>query len=180
VAAEIQDLSYLRNAVGVFEDFLLSNEIYWPMGRMRLSLGRLLLALTRLQARPLPAGEKSEFERLERQIMQARDHWRTNWERKAAREIPARLTLWRDYLEDLFREPKEHAAEYRYEVRLRVMLELLMQEAHGAAGAQAGELALLDQRLRNALMPGDFIWEAEMARGFPPQPFWYLYGLPRS
>lgn len=178
--AEIEDLSYLRNAAGVLEDFLLSNEIFWPMGHMRLSLGRLLLGLTRLQAQPLSASEQVDFERLEQQITRARDHWRTHWERKAAREIPARLNLWRGFLEDLFREPKEHAAEYRYEVRLRVMLELLMQEAQGAEGAQAGDLALLDQRLRDAFIPGDFIWEAEMARGFPPRPFWYLYGLPRS
>ncbi|HEY5573072.1 MAG TPA: hypothetical protein VIK64_08690, partial [Anaerolineales bacterium] len=56
------DLGYLRAAVAALEDYLMSNELYWPIGAAspagepdypRLTLGGLLLAQKRAHARDL-------------------------------------------------------------------------------------------------------------------------------
>ena len=48
-----------------------------------------------------------------------------------------------------------------------------------AAGIPVEEIQLLDgldKLLKSTFKPGKFIWEADIASGFPPQIYWYLYG----
>ena len=64
MAISDDDLKYLQGALGSLENYLLSNEIYYPLGggytrgmvSSRLSLGALLLTIVRVQALSGPEG----------------------------------------------------------------------------------------------------------------------------
>ncbi|TLN24844.1 hypothetical protein FDZ74_02720, partial [bacterium] len=119
------DRAFLESSLPELPDFLLSNDLYWPAGtargsnQPRLSLGNLRLAAARLKAASgdprdgaLIAGIEAVFSK-----------WRSNWARKAALEYSSRLRQWEDRLGELISDPSE--AIYHYEIRVRVILELL-------------------------------------------------------
>jgi hypothetical protein len=183
----IYDLGYFMAGVGVLKEYILSSEIYWPIGVKppagepsypQLTLGGMLLARARLGARHLAPKQASEFNRLDRDFNTTRSRWRVAWEDKARREFHARLILWRDFLEEYRAGPGDHADRYAYEVTRRVMLDLLIPEAAGVPPEEIELLEILDQVLRSRLVRGDFIWDAELVPGFPTERYWYLYGQP--
>ncbi len=179
------DRAFLENSLPELQDFLLSNDLYWPAGTARgahaganmprFSLGNLRLAAARLGAASgdlhdgdLIAGVEGVFTK-----------WRSNWARKAALEYSSRLRLWEDRLNELISDPSE--AIYRYEIRIRVILELLRGDLLVEPPRQ--EMALLeglDTRHRAASMETGFIWDTELQKAFPPEPYWFLYRTIRS
>lgn len=183
----IYDLGYFQAGVSVLKEYIFSNEIYWPIGANppageppypQLTLGGLLLSRIRLQARGLPPNERKEYTHLDRDFNTTRSRWRVAWEDKASREFHARLTLWRDFLEEYRASPGNHADRYAYEVTRRVMLDLLTPEAPDVPPEEFELLEILDHVLRSRLVRGEFIWDAELAPGFPAERYWYLYGQP--
>ena len=179
------DLGYLRAGTSALENYLLSNDLYWPIGAgspggeppyPRLTLGGLVLAQKRTHARGLTLEQRDELARLDEMMDDVRDRWRVSWERKAGRSFQARLRLWNNFLEDYRESPSANADRYRYEVERRVMLHLLGDEAGDVPEADMELLEVLDKVVHSALVPGDFIWDAELANGFPREPYWYLYG----
>ncbi len=182
------DLTYLQLASESLEDFLLSGDLYWPLAGQytghlpRLSLGGLLLASRRVRAHSAAQEAKARGEDAERVIGVLRTRWRVAWERKARREFEARLRQWAAYLDDYRDNPEAHASYYPYEVRLRVMLDLLAEEV-GPDTLPQQERAMyegLDVLLRAVLVPGAFIWDEALQGGFPAERFWYLYGRLRE
>ncbi|MBE0697067.1 MAG: hypothetical protein IH586_09100, partial [Anaerolineaceae bacterium] len=131
------------------------------------------LSQARLTANQLPAQQVNELAQINKRIAQVREEWLANWRIKEEKEIAMRLNLWQQYLRDLRKDPRQYAPFYAREVRLRVILELL----DGAQGKNEHkeQLQMLDQVLRGLSEPGPFIWEAEIADGFPRQRFWFLY-----
>jgi hypothetical protein len=130
------DLTYLQEALDSVENFLLSTEIFWnlpvkpPQGEAMvpaLTLSGILLAQKRLAARKMAHADSTEFEKLHFRFEVVRSRWRTAWEQKAAADYSARLTQWRNFLEDYRGCPADHVDRYPYEIRLRVMLDLLDQ-----------------------------------------------------
>jgi hypothetical protein len=117
---------------------------------------------------------------MEEQLDATRSRWRVAWEGKAAREFHARLNLWRDFLEEYRENPGNNADRYSYEVQRRVMLQLLSPDAVEAPPAEVQMFHGLDQLLRAVFIPGDFIWEPDLATGFPQETFWYLFGRLRK
>lgn len=183
------DLRYLQAGVPQLESYLLSSEIYWPLGAQaqageppypRLTLGTLLLAQARLRGRDLSDTQHSDLARLDEQLDEIRSHWRVAWGQKAGNEYLARLNLWRNYLNEYRDEPENNADRYDYEVQRRVMLDLLGQEAEGVPASQAELLRGMDNMLRSVFVPGPFIWEAALENSFPRSEFWYLYGRPKK
>lgn len=185
------EIRYLRAGVEALEDYLLSNELYWPIGVSapsgarpypRLTLGGLLLSQKRAHALSLTPEQRTELARLDERIDTARARWRVAWGNKSARGYSARLKLWRDFLEEYRAHPGDNYDRYAYEVRLRVMLHLLEPEARDAEEGKMidrAEFELLDgldQLLRAVFVPGEFIWDPKLASTFLPQPYWYLYG----
>lgn len=179
------DLGYLRAGTPTLENYLLSNDLYWPIGASspsreppypRLTLGGLLFAQKRAHARNLTPVQRDELARLDEQMDDVRDRWQVAWERKAGRSFQARLRLWNNFLDDYRESPSANADRYRYEVERRVMSHLLMDEAKAIPEAHMDLLKALDKMVRVALVPGDFIWDAELESGFPREPYWYLYG----
>ncbi|HEY57357.1 MAG TPA: hypothetical protein G4O04_02245 [Anaerolineae bacterium] len=176
------DRAYLEAIQSVLEDYLHAQDLYWmlraepPKGEPPfpcLTLGNVLLAYTRLRAR-----SSAEAEALFAPIAQLREQWRTAWNKKARHELQSRLQCWADYLHEYETDPAQ-AAYYTYQVRQRVIVELLAQDLGGWPEAEADLCHRLDRVLRASFAPGPFIWDKDLAPAFPAGPFWFLYGHPK-
>ena len=189
------DLRYLKAGVEELEQYLLSSQLYWPVHvvtptgetpYLRLTPGELLLAREKLRAHSLSPGYNDEvtspvqakIDRLEGDFEVIRSKWRGNWGKKAAQDFSSRLALWRNFLGDYRKVPDDQAPFYAYEVRTRVILQLLEPEAVGIPAAELDMRTGLDTLLRAILVPGEFIWEAALEAGFPKADYWYLYAQP--
>jgi hypothetical protein len=179
------DFRFLEAGVEQLESFLLSSSVYRPIGIQarrsetpypQLTLGWLLLALTRARAAAQSDDQRYQLQKLETALQLYRSRWRTAWENKAAAEFRSRLKLWRDFLEEYRRDPPAHYDRYPYEVNRRVLLHLLGSECSPLSQAEAQTLSGLDKILRRCFQPGEFIWQANLAPSFPRADFWYLYG----
>lgn len=179
------DLAFLQASTPVLEDYLLSDVLYYPVtgqrGRQlsgdttRLTLGNLLLSQKRLSSAGYAGDASGEFSQYQSQIEQIHAHWRSRWEIKIQQEIPNRLMLWKNYLSEWGDGSKSKEGDYSYNVRLRVILELLMAETSALLVQEKSLLRSLDQRLKAKGAPGLFVWDGSLESTFPPDKFWYLY-----
>ena len=189
------DLRYLKAGVEELEQYLLSAQLCWPVHVVslagetpypRLTPGELLLAREKLRAYSLSPGYndvvsspiQAEIARLEGDFETIRLKWRTNWGKKAAQDFSARLALWRNFLGEYRKVPDDQAPFYAYEVRSRVILQLLEPEAIDIPDSELVMRKGLDTLLRAILVHGEFIWETAMEAGFPKADYWYLYAQP--
>jgi hypothetical protein len=177
------DWLFLREALPVLREYLLSSDLYWPLrtraqagARLpQLTIGSLALSLARLGALGLTGQPAAELAELSGRVDAVRQEWRANWGIKAGREFRSRLNLWQQYLRELRADPQHHAPAYASEVRVRAILGLLRSEAGGLPADQEEQLAMLDQILRGLTRPGPFLWEVELSGGFSQESFWFLY-----
>ncbi|MCL5429275.1 MAG: hypothetical protein M1347_05680 [Chloroflexi bacterium] len=159
------DLRWLQAAVPQLKDYLLSNEIFWNIGiDPQLTLGNLLLAETQVKA---AGGDR----RLLTEIAAQKKEWPSAWQKKAEREFGSRLRQWTQYLAELSEHPSRYAAQYKTEVRVRTLLELLAGEAPGLSS----QLAALDSKLKEMTTSGDFVWGKESEKAFPKGKYWFLW-----
>jgi hypothetical protein len=179
------DLRFMQAGNDLLEEYLMSGDIYWPIGVSaphgepdypQFTLGRLLLVRTRAQLTAGAPVQRAEFERLDRQMEETRSRWRIAWGKKAHAEFHARLTLWRNFLEEYRKEPAANYDRYHYEVGRRVLLHLLKDEVEELPLIEIEMLAGLDTLLKAAFAPGPFIWDLNLAPAFPQETYWYLYG----
>jgi hypothetical protein len=166
-----QDLSYFQAGMESLEAYLLSEELFWPLaGNLpRLTLSGMLLAGKRLEVR----AEAGEWLPLLTRLEAVRSKWRSAWERKAAREVHARLDLWKNYLEEF--QQNLDPGVYSQQVQWRVMLQLL----GGGLLIPPHDLETLnglDEILKAFWLPGEFVWEADLSAAFPEPDYWFLYG----
>jgi len=180
-----RDLAYLRLAVPDLEDFVLSKDLFWPLpggvasltspGMNQLSLGGVLLCRARI------AGlNGSQAGDLLHRMDEIRERWRSNWEKKAAREFRSRVELWKKALEELLDPAKGAFSAYPSQVQLRVMLELLGREFDASALPEAEVLRELDRRFKAGTQDGPFVWEPPLQDAFPAEIFWFLYRQRKS
>jgi hypothetical protein len=156
---------WLQAAAPQLKDYLLSNEIFWNIGSdPQLTLGNLLLAEAQLNA----AGEDSK---LTAEIAAKKKEWHTAWQNKAKREFASRLRQWTQYLSELAEHPSRYAGQYKTEVRVRTLLELLAGEAPGLSG----QLAAPDSQLKALTTSGDFVWEKGAYTAFSKGKYWFLW-----
>lgn len=182
----IYDLEYLRIVAEEIEDYLLSEELFWPVtGRpsggksffLKMTIGNLLLSEHRLSAlaaeRQIAPAVQSEFLALQRRIEVVHAKWQVAWEEKARQEYQTRFNQWMRALEEMRSDRYQNAPYYRNEIRTRVLLELLADHIPAKAGF---DLLPFDTILRRIFKQGEFIWPEAPAAGFPQDKFWYLYG----
>ena len=179
------DLMYLEAGLDELESYLLSDHLYWNLGASAprgepqfpsLTLGGLLLARQRLNARRLEPSDEHNFQTLVRRLELSQVKWRVAWEQKSQRSFHARLNQWNNYFADYLAQPEVYADQYPQEVRIRLMLDLLQRLAEPVNQSQLELLHSLDALLHVRLVPGEFVWEKELAEGFPKDRYWYLYG----
>lgn len=182
----VNDWALLQAAAADLPAYLLSKEIYWPAQRVspqadsaltpQLSIGNILLSQARISALALDVTKQAELSALNERIAHVRAEWRANWGRKAALEYTWRLNQWRQYLSELRSDSPANVTAYPSQVRQRTMLRLLATEIlPHVPEEELAQIARLDALLHDASQPGAFVWEAEIAAGFPAQDYWYLY-----
>ena len=112
-----------------------------------------------------------------------RSRWRRPYRDKLARELRSRLDAWAWYLDDCKKEGESAIVHYPHQVETRVKADLLLDQAAemgmDVEKSQARQ-ATLDQRLGAVFSVGEFCWLEELAPGFAPDRFWFLYGFPRQ
>lgn len=179
------DWALLRAALPDLQNYVLSSDVYWPLGSSgslsggrqlpQLTIGNLMLSEARLAA-AVSESKRGELAELQQQLHRVREEWRSNWSLKAGREFGSRLNLWQQYIQELRGDPRGHAKSYPSEVRKRAILRLLRHELLDGVPANEEELlTMLDQILRGLTRPGSFVWEPEVEAGFPSDAFWFLY-----
>lgn len=179
------DWAYLQAALADLQNYILSNDLYWPLQlphrpgsaqTPQLTIGSLALTLANVSAQPLNSGQRSELDALKERIEAVRGEWRSNWGRKAAREFGSRLNLWQQYVRELRGDPRGQASYYPNEVRQRTILHLLRAEILESLVAHEEEqLTMLDGLLRGLTQPGSFVWDAGVQAAFPASEYWFLY-----
>jgi len=180
------DLAFFRSALGELEEYLLSSVIYWPLssangeslrgGSIQLTPGNLLLIQKKVNAASWSEESGQIIQPLNANFAKICEKWRANWEKKVAQDFQQRLRLWSEYLDSLAKTPKPTRGDFPYNVRQRVILQLLSDQL--GKMEQESKLKILDQRLQNLTQPGHFLWEKELEQGFPKDFFWYLYVKP--
>lgn len=179
------DWALLRAALPELKDFLLSNALYHPLHLpvfrsegapiSQLTIGNLLLSQARISA-VLDPSDQPAYQGLVKQIQEIQAAWRSNWSQKAGKEYTSRLSLWSQYLHELRADLTGQAAYFPNEVRQRAILHLLEPEMiAGAPVLESDRLDQLDDMLRGISRQGPFVWDAELAKGFPEAKFWFLY-----
>ncbi|MGH2592271.1 MAG: hypothetical protein ACRDGG_02025 [Anaerolineae bacterium] len=142
----------------------------------KMTIGGLLESLVRAEA--ARAAVRSMRAMLERIKTQHLDRYLT----RAEQEARSRLNTWNGYLDDHARSPADAAAYYANEVRARLKAELLLEELEPQKRGQTERVRAnaLDERLRAAFQPGEFIWDERLKPFFPADRFWWLNGRPRA
>ena len=175
------------------KEYLKSNELFWEPNRRRpggtdlpkLTIGGLLLAMRRLETlrHHLHPDQAKALTRAGREMAFQKSHWRLRCQNKLARDLRSRLDAWAWYLDDCQKQGKSAIIHYPRQVETRVKIDLLLDEAL-EVGLEVKESrkrqAALDEGLRALFTKGDSCWISELAAGFPPDSFWYLYGFPRK
>ena len=179
------ELRFINAGIEQLESYLLSTQLYWPIGISPpsgyppyppLTIGNLLLADRKAQALARENAHRNNLQKSENELKTIASQWGLKWENKCVREFQARLTLWGNYLQEYRENPGNNYDRYNYEVSRRVILELLLT-AHGAITQSNLELlTTLDAVLYELLNKGEFIWENDLAVLFPRADFWFLYG----
>lgn len=188
----VRDVALCGAMADEMEDYLKAKELFWEPNRRRpggaelpkLTLGGLLLAMRRLQALRdrLAPDQLGALTRAGRELAHHRTQWRARYGAKLARDLRSRLDAWAWYLDDCERQGEPAIVHYPHQVKTRVKVDLLLDEAAGVAlevEESRQRQAALDERLRADFVAGDFCWLAPLVTGFPPERFWYLYGQPR-
>jgi hypothetical protein len=179
------DLRYLEAGIDILESYLLSDDLFWPPGLQAkygetpypsLTPGSILFAKKRAEIQVKEPLERVRLDNCLHRFDQINSQWKVAWNKKARLDFQVRLRLWRDFLDDLHEKSEAHYDRYRYEVTRRVQLHLLQTQRIQLEAEDVEMLAILDKRLRGILKPGNFIWEVDLAVGFSPDEFWYLYG----
>jgi hypothetical protein len=140
-----------------------------------LTIGTLLLAGKKLNARLQAGTDIQNLQALTTLMETTRFKWPAAWERKIKREFHARLDLWQNYLQDYFESPGTKSSEYVHQVQWRVILQVLYLEST-TPPQEVIVLSHLDDNMIPFWLQGDFVWEPELKQAFPEKKYWFLYG----
>jgi hypothetical protein len=167
------DRAFFTEGLQQLEAYLLSKELYWHSSVhtadfTQVTLGAMLLVRERLKGWKSPG-----LAELSAQMDAIRLKWRSAWDAKASREVRARSELWKNYLVEARHASAESIRQYPYQVRLRTILSLLLEDTREAP---SDALITLDAELRRVLRSGAFVWDTSLEWVFPQESFWFLYG----
>ena len=153
-----KDNQYLSAGIPELENYLLSKELYYPIGSNlpQLTLGGILLSIARMGTQAV---------KFETQVEAIRSRWQSAWDAKSSREVRARSELWVNYLSEYRSDPKSEARLYPQNVRYRAMMNLLGKIEDDS-----------DAFVKSVFKEGRFVWEDECAPNFSRKTFWFLFG----
>jgi hypothetical protein len=160
-----KDRAYYEAGLEELEPYLLSKELYWPTSAHTADLTQLTLGGLLLVGARLCGWQADSAKALDARLEMVHSKWRSAWETKARREVHARSELWKDYLSEVKSDPRGAARQYAQNVRQRVIIALLGEQSDP-----------MDVYLRSVLVPGAFVWDAQLQSNFPEDDFWFMYG----
>lgn len=176
---------YLEAGLKEVERYLLADKLFWQLniaptpgdpGYPTLTLGGLLLYQTFARSLAKTTSQETALIQIETEIEAIHTRWRVAWERKASWEFKSRLRQWGNFLKEIRVDPEDNLGYYRYEVRFRVMMDLLRPDVPDVDPSFLEHLESLDLLLRALFAPGEFLWDRDLVTGFPAERFWYLWG----
>jgi hypothetical protein len=188
-----RDVALCETMTDELEEYLRSRELFWEPNRHRpggmdlpkLTVGGFLLALRRLDTLRvrLDHDQAVIYSQAQAALAWQKKEWGVRYQDKLTRDLRSRLDAWAWYLEDCEKQGEAAIVHYPRQVETRVKIDLLLDEAHEVA-LDVDEFrqrqVTLDERLGAFFTVGEFCWLEELAPGFPPDRFWYLWGYPRS
>ncbi len=157
------DRRFVTLSAGELEQYLSSEVLLWRIKNTNLPLtpGNLLLAMTRLCV-----VDDLEINTVVDRLHQLIDMRRTAWEKKVSKELPMRLKQWGNQVDEILNEGKLDAS-YVYQVRTRVIIDLLLEEKHYPDEQTRLALAGVDGKLNLIAEKGEFIWDEVLKDRFP-------------
>ena len=166
-----EDRRFVTLSAGELEDYLSSEVLLWRIKVQNLPLtpGNLLLAMKRLSV-----VEDTKLVLIIDEILCLIDKRRIAWEKKVSKEIPMRLNQWCNQVEEIQRYGSLDSS-YGYQVRTRVILELLFAEKHYPDEHTRLALEDADANLSLIAGSGEFIWDEILKDHFPEITYPYLY-----
>lgn len=190
---DAQDWLLLEAGASELQDYLLSDELFWPVHaiphaaethELRLTNGNLLLSMARLGVVELSPQDRQRYEEFAAACERTRTRWRANWQMKSQKEFQSRFRTWRNFLSELISSlvrrssgPAETAnwqQQYVSQVRLRVILQLLVKDNPNLEGKEV-LFSALDGRMQSLMVRGQFLWDEVYRQRFPEQNYWFLY-----
>lgn len=166
-----EDQQLLLVAADEFTDYLQSSAIQWKVNfSLVFTAGRILLAQKRAR---YTKEDYSTTVKLIEKIDNVKLENKAIWQRKIELEIPYRINIWKNILQDYLDEGLD--SSYSTQVGNRVMLTLLMNEVDLLKPSNESHLNELDDKLRSLVDDGDFLWDLVLEPGFSKVDYWYLY-----
>lgn len=167
-----EDRRFVSLSAGELEQYLSSEVLLWRIKGTNLPLtpGNLLLAMKRSSVT-----DDNELNLIIDNLKRLIDARRTAWEKKVSKELPMRLKQWSNQVDEILSEDGLDAS-YAYQVRTRVILDLLLVEKHYPDEPIGDVLSGADGKLYLIAGPGEFIWDEILKDCFPENthPFLYL------
>ncbi len=177
--ANSDERAFLIAAAAELRDYLLSDAATWqlngPGSLPLLTPGYLLFFLKRYSAGILEERADEKLRSALNEITEVRQRWNSAWKKRIGQEIPQRLRLWSNYMDELIQSRNQAGKQYSWSVRWRVMLTLLEAELLDPVPKAGQRLKILDDQLRSISQPGPFVWEQWLEGAFPRSDFWFLY-----
>jgi hypothetical protein len=168
-----EDDAILRASADELNDYLSSPSINWVVtsSRLTLTLGRVLLALKRIESE---SDLQSLFADTVDRVKSIKNLKRSAWDRKALLEFPFRLRQWKNIIGEYVEEGQiDHG--YSTQVYNRVILELLNSEIPFPDLKNTRNLEVIDQSLRKMITGKEYVWDSSLKPLFPSEIYWYLY-----
>ncbi len=183
-----RDLKFLELLAADIEAYLMSDTIFWKTTEVDLpdlTLGGYLMRQHRLLALRdtlLDPAEQARLDAAVRQFDRALDEKAVLFEKKAQRELEARLRQWAEYLKELEEEESDNAAYYSTAVEVRAIIaalaDKLQANSYHVAPKIYQKIEALDQKLRQSWQMNDFVWPASWQPAYPQARYWWLFGQP--
>jgi len=174
------EAEYVKAGLEHFKPFLLSPEIFWNIHLSRpakqapypqLSLGNMLLAIHILKS-----GVKFEDHlELIDSYKGIKREWVRAWQKKAELEFNYRIKQWLRYLADLQGEKNQSKSSFKNDIRIRVLLELLLNQLKDEGQDLAEKLNELDLQFHALMKAAEFVWPSEIKGAFASEDYWFLY-----
>jgi hypothetical protein len=166
-----EDHQLLLAAADEFTEYLHSSALQWKVNFTQVfTAGRILLAQKRMH---YLEDEYPINVNLNDKINHVKIENKAIWQRKIELEIPYRLNIWKNMLQDYRDEGLD--SSYSAQVSNRVMLALLINEVDFMQTSIEITLTEMDDKLRSLAVDGGFIWDPVLIPGFSKVDYWYLY-----
>lgn len=165
------DRRLLTRSADELEAYLSSKVLLWRVTGVEIPLcpGNLLLACHRLRTL-----SDSTINLQMDSLMDLLNLRKASWEKKVNRELPMRVRQWKELVEDYNRESRIDSS-YIYNVRTRVIIDLLISEARFPDQVIQMDLEKTDEMLFVMTKNGEFVWDQDLIDSFPNPLYPYLY-----